>query len=287
MAKNENGQPKAEPQVECTSILPPLSAIRIVWALTGAFSNDDHSKHAAMLVEERLKNIGERVAKEPDPKEQEYVLSAIACIEATVRSLDTIYKGRELNFKENEELRKVYLESIKGNLEFGESAREFLKTLPGLSIGGAGGLTLASALNISGITLWGIGITLAAVGYALNALIVQNARKQRQLLYVGQDYDRDLYYDRYISQVSLILTSLYLDLDRIHKNVFGQAYPISDLSSAKAIVEDFLKGVRPSLCPHVHKHMHEKTITPQIWSRCEAGGKEAMEGCDLWEGGVP
>lgn len=287
MAKLDNEHSGAPSAAKCTSILPPLSAVRMVWAMTGAFSNDKLSTDAAKLVTERLKDITERVAQDPSAQEQEYVRGAITCMEATVRSLDTVYKGRELNFKDSDELRTLYLESVKGSLDFGEGAKDFLKSLPGLSIGGAGGLTLASMLQAQPVTLWGVGITLAGVGYVVNALIVQYARKQRQLLYVRHDYDRDVYYDRYISQVSSILTSLYLDIDRLHKNTFGQAYPVGDPALAQDIVENFLKGVRPAFCPNVHKHMQGKKITPEIWSRCEAGGAEAMETCALCEGGKP
>ena len=127
---------------------------------------------------------------------------------------------------------------------------------------------------------------LAAAGYVVNALILQYARPQRQLLYVRHDYDRDVYYDRYVSQVSSILTSLYLDLDRLHGNSFGQTYPVGDPANAADIVKDLLGGVRPAFCPNVHKHMQEKKITPELWSRCEAGGLEALKNCDLGKGGT-
>ena len=46
-----------------TSFLPPFTAIRMVWALTGSFSNDEHSKHAALLAESRLKDIQQLAEK--------------------------------------------------------------------------------------------------------------------------------------------------------------------------------------------------------------------------------
>lgn len=48
------------------------------------------------------------------------------------------------------------------------------------------------------------------------------------MLLVQQDYDRNLYYEQYMSRVAMTLTSLYLDLDRIHQVVFGAPYPVSD-----------------------------------------------------------
>jgi len=101
-----------------TFLLPPVSAVRMVCARTGIFSKDEHSKISAVLTESALKSIRDRA--EADDKERKYVNSAIATMDATLRNLDVIYKGRELNFEENEKLRKVYLDSVKENLEFGK-----------------------------------------------------------------------------------------------------------------------------------------------------------------------
>lgn len=265
-----------------TSFLPPITAIRMVWALTGSFSNDEHSKHAALLAESSLKDIQQLAEKHGSNEEKEYVLNAIACMESSIRSLDTVYKGRQLNFEENEKLRSAYLESVKENLDFGKKAQDFLRSLPSMSIGAAGGVTIAKAIGFSNIQLWGVGIALAAVGYIINLLFVRRARRQRQLLYVSQDYERGLYYDRYVSQVALILTSLYMDIDRIHKKVFGESYPI-ETESIGEVVNDLLEGVRPTLCKFVHKHMREKKIAPELWSFCETGNLEAVKNCSFWE----
>ncbi len=279
-SKGKSGQ--TVPAAGFTSLLPPLSAVRMAWALTGAFANEDPSTRAAQTVENRLKHIIERAGK-ANKKENEYVLNAIACVEASMRSLDTVYKGRQLNFQENEKLREVYLESVREGFDYGKKAKDFFTSLPGASIGGAGGITLISLLGETKPTvLWGVTIALTAVGYIANVLIVQYFRKRKQLLYVAQDYDRDLYYDRYISQVGLILTSLYSDIDHIHRNVFGQEYPVESDAPAN-LVADLLKGVRPPLCRLVHKHMLQKKITPRLWSLCEAGSEAAQRNCELWE----
>lgn len=263
-----------------TTLLPPVSAVRMVWALTGAFSKDEHSKQSAVLMEAVLKDIKERA--QADANEQKYVISAIATMEASRRSLDTVFKGRELNFQENEKLRSAYLDSVKESLAFGEKAKDFLKSIPSMTIGAAGGVTVSQALNISGVSLWAIGLLLAAVGYLVNLWFVSRARDKTQLLYVNQDYERGLYYDQYVVRVSVILTSLYLDLDRIHKNVFGQPYPV-DSTEVRAIVEEMLRGVRPTFCEYVHKHMMEKKITPVLWPVCETGSPEAVVRCRYWE----
>ena len=93
-----------------TALLPPITAVRIVWARTGSFSNDEHSGQSAALVEVALKEIKDRAEK--DENERRYVTSAISTMDASLRNLDMIYKGRQLNFQENEQLRTAYLDSV-------------------------------------------------------------------------------------------------------------------------------------------------------------------------------
>lgn len=102
------------------------------------------------------------------------------------------------------------------------------------------------------------------------------------MLLVQQDYDRNLYYEQYMSRVAMTLTSLYLDLDRIHQVVFGAPYPVSD-GNTTAIVDNLLKGVRPTMCKYAHKHMRHRVITSDLWALCEGGGVPATQ-CRYWEG---
>lgn len=263
-----------------TFLLPPVSAVRMVWARTGMFSDDEHSKISAVLTEAALKNIRERA--EADDKERKYVNSAIATMDATLRSLDIIHKGRTLNFEENEKLRKAYLDSVKENLEFGKKAGDFLKSIPAMVIGGAGGITVAQYFEISDINLWAIGLALASIGYIVNLEVVRLMRKRTQMLYVVQDYERSLYYDQYVTRVATTLTSLYLDLDRIHKNVFEQSYSVD--VEVSNIIGEMLKGVRPTFCKYIHKHIREKKIKPELWTLCETGKEGAVKKCPCWEG---
>lgn len=272
--------------MSATSLLSPFSAVRMVWALTGAFSNEEHSQHTAVLVESRLKDIKDLAEKKGSAEEKEYVSNAMALIESSLRSLDTVYKGRKLNFDENEKLRSAYLDSIKERIEFGKKAQDFLQSLPSVSIGAAGGVTLAKVLEstpaVSNLHLWCMGIALGAAGYIVNLYFVRRARRQRQLLYIAQDYDRSLYYDQYISRTSVILTTLYLDIERLHKKVFGEPYP-DEAGSASEATGDLIKSVRPTFCKFVHKHMVEKKITPELWTLCETGGLDAVQTCPFWE----
>lgn len=264
-----------------TFLLSPVSAVRMVWARTGMFSNDEHSKISAVLTEAALKSIKDRAEADNDD-ERRYINSAIATMDATLRSLDIIHKGRELNFEENEKLRKACLDLVKENLEFGKKAGDFLKLLPGMAIGGAGGITVVQYFKISDINLWAIGLALAAIGYIVNLAIIRLMRKRTQMLYVVQDYERGLYYDQYVTRVATTLTALYLDLDRIHKNVFGQSYPVD--VEVSDIIGEMLKGVRPTFCKYVHQHIREKKIEPEFWTLCETGKEDAVKKCPCWEG---
>lgn len=263
-----------------TVLLPPVTGVRLAWALTGAFSSDEQSKQAALLSDLALKDMGDRAKS--IPQEDQYVSSAIATINASRRSLEIVYKGRQLNFEENEKLRSAYLDSVKESLAFGEKAKDFLKSLPSMTIGAAGGVTVAQQLNLDGAELWAVGLFLAAAGYLVNLWFVRRAREKTQKLYITQDYERSLYYDQYLARVSLILTTLYMDLDRIHGNIFGDSYPIEPLD-VKTVVEDTIKGVRPTFCWLVHEHIRSGKVTPERWSYCENGSLEAVQKCPLWK----
>lgn len=269
-----------------TTLLPTATAVRIVWGMTGKFSDDEQSRTMATYVEDALKHIEEQAqAQGVNPKEKSYVTSAIATMKASLRSLDIVFKGRTLNFEENEKLRATYLESVKESLNFGNKAKDFLKSLPTMTIGAAGGVTVAQVLGVSETVLWGLGLVLAALGYLVNLRFVRLARHQTQMLYVAQDYERDLYYDQYVSRVTDILLGLLLDLERIHKRVFQENYEAKTIPSAlEGIINEILVGVRSTFCPYAHKHMRNKKITPELWTLCESGNVEAMRLCPLWEG---
>ncbi len=218
-----------------TTLLSPFIGIRLAWAITGKFSNDETSKVSATVAEQALKSIRTEAAK--DPKEGQYVAQSEAAIEASMRSLEIIHKGRELNFEENKKLRDAYMETVKENIEFGNKAQDFLKSLPTMAITGAGatitfGGYLASRIGVPEASttafLWALGVAMAGVGYLIHMGVVRAMRRRTQMLLVQQDYDRNLYYEQYMSRVAMTLTSLYLDLDRIHQVVFGAPYPVSD-----------------------------------------------------------
>jgi hypothetical protein len=204
-------------------------------------------------------------------------------MDATYRNLDIIYKGRDLNFKENETLRQAYLDSIRDNMEFGKKAGDYIKTIPTLGIFGAGSVTIIEWLDLERFK-WAFILGTASLGYLVTMLVVRWMRGKTQEQYIAQDYERGLYFDQFVTRTASTLVSLYNDLDRIHRNVFGQPYPVD--ANVTDIVGEMLKGVRPTFCPHVHKHMKENAVKPEYWTLCETGNPAATQKCPLWEGKI-
>ncbi|MBU1243342.1 hypothetical protein KJ612_09085 [Myxococcota bacterium] len=267
-----------------TALLPSVTAIRMVWSMTGLFSNDTTSIAMAQYVENSLKSIEDQ-AQQAAPEEKAYITGAIAAMKASLRSLDTAYKGRTLNFEENEQLRSAYLEEIKESLAFGTKAKDYLNALPMMAAGSAGGATLANFLNKSSIDPWLFGLLAAAVGFWINLWISRHSRRKRQILYVHQDYERTLYFDQYNDRVVVTLRGLFMDLERLHKRSFGENFE-EDVTpgTIEKIIEDILAGVKSTFCPFTHKHMREKKITPELWTLCECGNPAACAACPFWEG---
>lgn len=284
-----SGRDRLPQSTGCTKALSPMLGVRLAWALTGKFSNEASSHSIAELAENDLERIRDNTK---EAKESQYVNAAIPTIRATQRILGTIYRWRELNFRENEKLREAYLENAKENIEFGVTVKDFLKSLPTASLATAGGAVAVSELSFfQDLTSSQMGLVylgFAAAGYFVNMLVIRPiSRRYQQRLYVEQDYERNLYYEHYVTQVGTVLHSLYLDLDLIHNRVFGARYSPNTLSEAETFGH-LIRGLRGTPCPWIHKHMKDKVITPELWPRCEAGGYGAMW-CDLWkeEPGVP
>jgi hypothetical protein len=256
----------------------------MVWARTGSFSEDAHSKLSSTLSEASMKDLGSRV--EQDESERRYIVGALAAMDACLRNLDIIYKKRSQDFQENERLRNAYFETVKDNLDFGSRARDFLKSLPAVAIGGAGGLTLTQALGMTGndLWLWVFGLTLAAAGYLVNLVVVRIMRRKKQRIYLMLDYEKGLYFEQYLNRAAVLLTSLVRDLDRIHKKVFGLGYPNVSEDSGE-MLSGIFNGIRTEFCPYVHRHMRGGKITPELWPVCEVGGPAARADCAYWEGG--
>jgi hypothetical protein len=181
------------------------------------------------------------------------------------------------------------MENVQDSIQFGSKAKDYLKTLPTIAIAGPGvagtlGPSIAAYFGVvevnQSLFLWGFGALTAGLGYLIHAYFVYRGRKRSQMLYVEQDYERNLYYDQYLARVVATLTGLYQDIDRIHEQTFSAYYPIKN-GNAQRVVEDLLKGVRPTMCKYVNEHMRKGLVTPEVWTLCEVGEPPSAK-CPHW-----
>lgn len=270
-----------------TKILAPFTAVRIAWAIAGKFASEPEGRISAQNGEEVLKKMSAQAAG--DPRETSYITQSEAAVQASVRNLEVVYKARKLNFDENEKLRQAYMDNVKDGIQFGSKAMDYLKALPAMAIAGPGvagtlGPAVARYFGIGtpnqSLFLWGFGAAMAGLGYLIHMSCVRLARKRTQMLYVAQDFDRNRYYGHYIARVEAVLIGLYHDIDRIHEHAFDAPYPMHDGNAASA-VDELLRGVRPTMCRYVQKHMSQGLITPADWTLCEVGEPDSRQ-CVHW-----
>lgn len=269
-----------------SKLLSPSDVVGIAWALTGFFATKDietteiaaEAKKGLDYLKELAKNAGEQ--------ENLYVIKATGSLNAAMRTLNTIYKGRVLNIEENDNLRKENLENIKQGLQFGNNAKDIMKSLPTMAIAsGTGTITLTQLMqswNLPDWAPWLIGLGTAGIGYFINLGFVRWGARQRQGVFIKQDYERDMFYQHYLTRVRTALINLYNDIARIHESIFQKHYPVGSSENAASVVDGILKGNQMTMCEFVHKHFDSRIITPNLWVLCETGGK-AAETCKYWE----
>jgi hypothetical protein len=325
-----------------TSLLPPMTAVQMTWALTGLFSKEkptqnsegpaDKSqkdkKNSVKKDERRSADAGGNHPKEvPSPfptflvdkaledmrirakndKENKYVDRVIAAMNASLRSIHTIYKGRNLNFDENEELRAAYLKSMKESIDYGFRVKDILKSLPTALIGATGGLTLTSIIdesktNVSNKPINGTDVlsfvnkalsnvafqkfllvtTFTLLGFLVGWVLIWWRGRKTWKLYVRRDYERNLYFSLYLKQVTTILESLYESVCQIYLETFKRTCP--EEKKGKEMIGDMMKGMQPNLCTYVNGHMRKNKITVDQWPMCETGKIGIItRHCPVWK----
>ncbi len=269
----------------------------MTWAQTSLFSVGTKLEKTSYLIGPVLREITKEAAeKEGYEKEREYVFQASAAMDSSLRNLNLVYKWRNMNFDENQVLRNTYSELIKAYTEFGTKARDYIISLPATLLGSAAGIALSEKLLLSGFPSWALVLVLSIICFVIGHLInlgiinyVSIPRKQR--LNIQMEYERSLYYKRYLFQVRIILNDLYTELDRIHEIIFSQKYPADENVKGKDIVGKIIDEIDTKFyCPHIHDHMsrdpeHRKQVTADMWPRCETGLKGFTDECTHWEGG--
>ena len=261
----------AIPSTVRTSLLPPFLAVHSVWARTSAF--DKQGSAAGILNEASINQLKDQAIK-AEGLESQYFFRAMMLMDSSLRNLEIIYKGRELNFEENGQLRTAYLDVVANNVTFGQSANDVVKSLPTMAFTGAAGSLVVSE-TFDFLTNFQVAMVImgfAAVGFLLNLIWVRFTQDKKLKNYIEQDYERSIYYEDYLQRTKDVLLNLYQDLNSLHRIVFSQPYATIEEENAELKgIANLINGVEPHLCPKFHKHVAQGITSYSLWPRCETG----------------
>jgi hypothetical protein len=262
-----------------TSILPPSQAVEIAWGLSNQFSQDDRARAQAKSARINLERLIEWAKDFGTDQEKRYAIGTQALIDGALRTLHIIAAGRDLSFKDLDELRSKKqqnidaLDRLSGNLQ--SIAPRAVTTL---FAGTAGGVGLAQFLKWANMKepdvalIEGFAILAAgALGYVFHQLVVAPClRRKATRELIKKDYDRTLYFDQYRRLCQCALVSLHERVENWHETVFNA--PSVPKTDAEEVVKGVLRGAQSTFCLWVHEHMRKKWIKPDLWSLCETGG---------------
>jgi hypothetical protein len=211
-------------QQDRTMYLPPEVAVKIAWELSGQYSSNPIERNIAHSTNEKLRALGERVSRlNPNSKEAQYVSAALALIGATERTLQTTISGRDLNMKEEDQLREESQKNILYFSQFSSNLQSIIPRIGSMTIVGAGGGIAVTELFeqvLQELPDYVLPLTIAfaaAVGYLLHGLVVVPIVKRKlQRDKIQADYNRDLYYTQYVNRAKETLKDLYMSLERLH-----------------------------------------------------------------------
>lgn len=263
-----------------TKLLPPLSAVQMTWVSAIKFSTPESIDLYEEFIKPSLTGILEQA--KTNNEENEYILKAIPMMAVTLKSINTLRKGRELNYADNKILREVYLESISQKFDLISKLKDFVKNLPAITIAGAGGLVFAEGTvkNVDSTDKFFFAMLFALVGYGINQLINRYLLQRKQLNYIKEDYQTTCYYENYLDRVETTLHNLFDELETLHQKVFGEKY-YKD-TNGKKVITKMIAETRSKRCKHINKHMDKGWITPDIWHLCEIeNGREV--GCPYYQ----
>lgn len=265
---------KQQVETNVTKFLPPDMAVRIAWALTNQLSESESVRLEANRAIRLMEEIREKANKSGEYEQELYVDWVCAAIDATYRDLVTIINGRNLNFKDVEQLRNTEIENIKYYSQFTTNLQSSIPRISGMTVGGVI-LSLPTKLlpNLDEyfLPLLAIG---AVIGYFLNgAFIIPHTQKKMQIQKIKLDCDKNRYYEQYVERSKAALIALYLSADRHHNNIFKKFYDSekTKLSDVKIIIDEVLGGISSTMCKNTSKCMIGNIVTPDMWSGCETG----------------
>jgi len=259
-----------------TSLLPPLSAIKLLWGATRAFANESISDAYESILKPHLDSL-EQLAG--DNKEEKLYLKYVGIqLMASLRNAGMVYKGRQLNYAENRALRKAFLDSLKERYEFSMQIKEILNNLPAVSFAGVGGLALLHVITDEPELLvqFFIAVLFGFLGYFVRRRILKRSQDKKHLNYIHQDYEATIYFIDYLDRMESVLVKLYENLEEIHKQIFKEYYSGED--KYKDVIKNLLRESLPNRCKYIDEHIREGIVKPDIWYMCETN-LSARENC--------
>lgn len=269
-----------------TAILSPEVGARLAWKLTGLYSENSTERDEAQSVKQMLDGLKNNINPN-DIVEQDYVQNAINLIKASERNLQIIIDGRNLNLKEENELREMNQENILYYSQFTSDLQSLIPRLGSMTlVGASGGIITVSQLfsMLPGVPSYILPLVIAAgaaIGYLLHGLVVVPIAKRKfQGDKIRADYNRNLYFLQYAERTRNVLATLYNALENCHQNYFNQKY--NKDANPVEVADQIMGGISSKMCTYAHKHMEEGKITADLWAKCESG--QAVTSCPIWEG---
>jgi uncharacterized repeat protein (TIGR01451 family) len=252
-----------------TELLDPLTAVRLVWAITGGFPQSSLLKEEksaassepntpkpeespyvdtnAQDANKLLDSIIEKYKDSPDDKEKLYIYKAVIAMRAALRNLRTIHSGRELDFKENNILRTAYLDSLAENIKFGNDIGDYVKTLPTTIVTILTGLGISLAatevlgISINAFHIVAIIVLSGILGYLLTWFLMNRSYKLQNRGLMLQEFERHVYFEQYVYRAREQLRILHQQLHEIREDVFSTDNANPDDLEAKNKVRKLAK----------------------------------------------
>jgi hypothetical protein len=252
-----------------TNLLPPISAVYLVWGTTRKFAESSNSDSFEAVIKPYFEDLIREAGT--NDLEKSYLSQAYPLLMASMRNVIIIYKGRQLNYSENKSIRETYLESVKNELNITNQVKEVLKSLPAITIGGVSGIVIAesSLKTDENVKQLLFALIFAALGYLARFFYARYTTKLKQLNFIRQDYEITNYYVHYLFRMEEVMLNLYHRLESLHEKIFDQKYDGSE-KSAEAVKEMFLE-IHPRYCPLLSKHIYTKKVNQNRWQMCEVG----------------
>lgn len=291
------GTPPKSGSKERSDLLDPLTAVRLTWAITGGFPTSRLLKkeeeadrkdsdttsttpaHYSNINADEANTILAKIVNEAEKheKEKEYLTKSVIAMRSALRNLGTIYNGRELNFKENETLRKAYIQSITDSIEFGKSIKDYAVAFPEAVLGALGSVGISLILsNITGIELnpadyYLIAIVFGLLGFLVYGFQIKVGNNQKFRGLMQQELERDIYYRQYLYRVHRQLQELFTELNIIHRQVFNNPYSEDSEQEGKEAIKDLITNLCPTACEHARYCSYEYRMSKDWWAWCETG----------------